>query len=176
MSSRVGAVAGAGGPKRRKKRLAPAQRAASWLTWWVLLMAFWVWFDDTLLTAELIVGAAVAALGAGLVELAQSQADSHIRMRAEWLAPAVKLPLKVARDTWLVFKVVAAKLFYGREPPSAFEEVPEPWGDDSPESATRRAVVVWLASVAPGSFALGIDPERDVMVVHRLVADGHRNA
>lgn len=174
MSSQVGAVAGAGGPKRRRKHLAPAQRIASWLVWWVLLMAFWVWFDDSLLTAELIIGAVVAALGAGLVELAQSQADSHIRLRAAWLAPAVKLPLEVVRDTWLVFEVVAAKLFRGREPPSAFVEVPEHWGDNSPESATRRAVAIWLASFAPGSFALGVDPERDVMVVHELVADRKR--
>lgn len=176
MSSRVGAVAGAGRPKRRTERLSPARRIGSWLVWWVLLMAFWVWFDDTLLAAELIVGAAVAALGATLVGLAQAQADSHIRIRVEWLAPAVKLPLKVVRDTWLVLRVVAAKLLYGRDPASAFEEVRERWGDDTPEDATRRALAVWFASFAPGSFALGIDPERDVMLVHRLVADGDRGA
>lgn len=171
MSSQVGAVAGAGGPKRRTERHPPARRIASWLVWWVLLMALWVWFDDSLLTAELIIGAAVAALGATLVGVAQSQADSHIRIRGEWLAPAVKLPVEVARQLWIVFAALAAKLFYHRDPPSEFAEVPERWGEDSPEGATRRAVVVWFASFAPNSFALGIDPERDVMVVHRLVGE-----
>lgn len=170
MSSRVGAVAGAGDPRRRKEHLPLAQRVTSWLVWWVLLMAFWVWFDDTLLTSELVVGAIVAALGASLVELAQSQADSHIRIRSEWLAPALKLPLVVARDTWIVFAALAAKLFRGRDPRSEFTEVPARWGEDGPEDAARRAVELWFASFAPNSFALGIDRDRDVMVVHHLDA------
>ena len=35
---------------------------------------------------------------------------------------------------------------------------------------TRRTLLVGGTSVAPNTFVLGIDPERDVMVVHRLVA------
>ncbi len=53
--------------------------------WWVVLMSLWVWIDDSLDAAELVVGAVVAVLGALLAELAQYQSGSHIRIRLEWL-------------------------------------------------------------------------------------------
>ena len=62
-------------------------------------------------------------------------------------------------------------LVHGEEPHSAFEELPARFGDDSPEGVTRRTLLVGGASVAPNTFALGIDSEREVMVVHRLVAE-----
>ena len=36
---------------------------------------------------------------------------------------------------------------------------------------TRRALLVGGRSVAPNSFVLGIDPDRDVMVIHQLVVN-----
>jgi hypothetical protein len=50
-------------------------------------------------------------------------------------------------------------------------DLPARYGDDSPEGVTRRVLLVWGTSVAPNTFALGVDSERDVMVVHRLVAE-----
>ena len=37
------------------------------------------------------------------------------------------------------------------------------------EARTRRALLVAGKSVAPNTFVLGLDAERDVMVVHQLV-------
>jgi multisubunit Na+/H+ antiporter MnhE subunit len=169
MSEETGAVAGAGSPRRRHQDLPLPRRVASWLVWWVLLMALWVWFDDSLLTAELIAGAIVAALGAALVELVQYQTESHVRIRSEWLGRLVQLPWEVARDTFVVFAALAVKIVRGTDPPSGFEEIPTRYGDDSFEAATRRAFLVGTTSLAPNTFALGIDRTRDVMVVHRLV-------
>jgi|GEM_PF-628397 len=164
-----GPLAGAGGPRRREEDRPLARRVGSFLVWWVLLMGFWVWADDSLLVAELLVGAAVAAMGAALVELAQHQAASRIRIRAEWLGPAVKLPIKVAADTVTVFAALASSLVTGRPPRSGFAEQPVRAGGDSAEAVTRRALIVGGSSLAPNTFALGIDCERDVMVVHHLV-------
>jgi hypothetical protein len=36
---------------------------------------------------------------------------------------------------------------------------------------TRRVLLIGGTSIAPNTFALGIDSERDVMVVHRLVPE-----
>lgn len=133
------------------------------------MMALWVWADDSLLFSELLVGAGVAALAASLVEIAQYQAGSHVRIRIEWLASAVTLPLDVARDTFIVFAALARRLVTGSLPPSGFKEVPVHAGGDSTEDVTRRALIIGGTSLAPNTFALGIDDERDVMVVHHLV-------
>jgi hypothetical protein len=41
---------------------------------------------------------------------------------------------------------------------------------------TRRALYVGGQSVAPNTFALGIDKDRDVMIVHQLVVTKGRAA
>lgn len=171
-----GPLAGAGGPRRRQRDIPAARRIGSWLVWWALLMAFWVLLDDSIQTAELLAGAAVAAMGAFLAELVQYQAATHFRMRIEWVGPALSLPLQVAKDTVVVFRALWDQLAHGRQPPSGFRELPVRYGDDSPEGMTRRVLLVGGKSVAPNTFVLGLDDERGVMVVHQLVANQGRPA
>jgi fatty acid desaturase len=84
----------------RPPRKAPfTRRAGAWLTWWVLLMSFWVILDDSIAADELLAGAGAAALAAFLAELVTYQAATRLRIRAGWLAAAFGLPGEVARDT-----------------------------------------------------------------------------
>ncbi|MGH9068179.1 MAG: Na+/H+ antiporter subunit E [Acidimicrobiales bacterium] len=167
-----GPLAGAGSPRRREEELPFVRRVGSWLVWWALLMAFWLLVDDSIALAELLAGAGAAALGAFLAELVQYQAATHFRMRIEWTVPALRLPVQVVRDTVTVFTALWRRLVHGEEPNSGFSEVPKAFGDDSPEGVTRRALLVAGISLAPNTLALGIDSDRDVMVVHRLVQGG----
>lgn len=164
-----GPLAGAGGPRRAREGVAASRRVGSWLVWWVLLMGFWVWVDDSVLLAELVVGAIVAAIGASLVEVAQYQAATHVRVRVEWLVPALALPGQVLRGTFVVFAALWRTLVGGEQPPSCFEERPVRWGDGDAGGDTRRALLLGGSSVAPDTFALGMDRDREVMVVHHLV-------
>ena len=157
-------------PRERKHELSTAQRVGSWLVWWVLMMSFWVMIDDSLDTDELLAGVGAAALAALLAELVTYQAAMRFRMRAGWLVPALHLPGQVARDMVTVYAALWRRLVHGEQPASAFLELPTPFGDDSPEGATRRTLLIGGTSVAPNTFALGIDKDTDVMVVHRLVA------
>lgn len=166
-----GPVAGAGEPRRVKQEIPKARRFGSWLVWWVLLMGLWALLDDSIQTAELLAGAAVAAMGALLAELAQYQAATHFRMRIEWTVPAFSLPLHVAKDTVLVFRALWDQLARGRPPASGFRAIPVRYGSDTPEELTRRALIVGANSLAPNTFALGLDEERDVMYVHQLVVN-----
>ena len=142
----------------------------SWLVWWILLMSFWVMIDDSVATDELLAGAGAAALGALLAELVTYQAASRFRMRIRWIVPALSLPGQVARDLVIVYAALWRRLFRGEQPPSAFAELSARFGDDSSEGVTRRTLLVGGASIAPNTFVLGIDQDRDVMVVHRLVS------
>ena len=70
----------------------------------------------------------------------------------------------------IIYHALWRRLVHGEQPPSAFVELPARYGNDTPEGMTRRTLLVGGTSVAPNTFVLGIDSERDVMVVHRLVA------
>jgi multisubunit Na+/H+ antiporter MnhE subunit len=146
-----------------------ARRAGVWLAWWVLLMSLWVIQDDSLQTDELLAGAGAAAIAATLAELAGYQASTRLRMRIEWLRPALRLPADLVRDTGIVFAALWRQLARGQAPNSGFREVPARFGGQSVEDKTRRALLVGGSSVAPNTLALGLDGERDVMVVHNLV-------
>jgi multisubunit Na+/H+ antiporter MnhE subunit len=163
----------AGEPRERKYDVSAARRVRSWFVWWILMMSFWVMIDDSISTDELLAGVGTAALAALLAELVTYQAAARFRMRIEWLVPALRLPGQVARDTATVYAALWRRLVHGEQPPSAFLELPVRFGDHSPEGVTRRTLLIGGASVAPNTFALGIDSDRDVMVVHRLVAGPH---
>jgi multisubunit Na+/H+ antiporter MnhE subunit len=155
--------------ERARSRLA-ARRIGTWLVWWVLLMSFWVILDDSVAVDELLAGAGAAALGAFLAELAAHQTRIRFRMRARWVVPALRLPADVARDTVIVLAVLWRRLARGQEPASGFRELPVSPGPDTAEGETRRALLVGARSLAPNTVVLGIDPDREVMIVHQLVA------
>lgn len=146
-----------------------ARRVGVWLAWWVLMMSLWVIVDDSIEADELLVGAGAAALAALLAELAGHQAATRLRMRMQWLGPALHLPLDVARDTSTVFVALWRQVVRRQPPRSGFRELRVPYGGQSLEDKTRRALLIGAKSLAPNTFALGLDPEQGVMVVHQLV-------
>jgi len=70
-----------------------------------------------------------------------------------------------------VFTALWRRLAHGEEPASEFRQVPVAYGSDTPEGETRRTLLVGGRSVAPNSFVLGIDGDRDVMIIHQLVVN-----
>jgi multisubunit Na+/H+ antiporter MnhE subunit len=132
-------------------------------------MAFWVWIDDSIALAELLVGAGVAALGALFAEIAQFQAGIHLRVSLEMLSGAVRLPVDIARDLAVVMSALWQKVVIGKDPASGFAGVSVRRTDNSSEGVTWRALIIAGASIAPNTIALGIDEDRDVMIVHHLV-------
>jgi multisubunit Na+/H+ antiporter MnhE subunit len=166
----------AGRRQRRQQEVHLSRRAGAWVVWWAVLMSFWVILDDSIALDELLAGAGAAALGATFAELVGYQAAARFRMRAEWLVSALGLPGQMLRDTVIVFAALWRRLARGEQPPSGFREIPGRFGDDSDEGVTRRVLLVGGRSVAPNTFVLGIDRERNVMVVHQLVVNEGKTA
>jgi multisubunit Na+/H+ antiporter MnhE subunit len=161
-----------GKPRERRPTGSAARRAATWLAWWIPLMSLWVALDDSLATDELLVGAGAAAIAALLAEAACHQAALLFHFRMAWLLPALRLPGQIAVDTVTVYRALWRKLAHGEDPHDGFaEERVEP-GEDGPAGVLRRTLIIGGRSLAPNAFALGIDTERGVMVVHRLVGQG----
>ncbi len=159
----------AGEPRQRGGPSSAASRAITWLTWWVLMMSLWVAVDDSVQFDELLAGAGAAALAAVAAEAVSYQAAVRYGIRVAWLAEAIRLPDRVARDTVTVFAALGRTLAGGGPPRGGFRELPVRYGDDSPRGVTRRVLLTGANSLAPNAFVLGIDAERDVMVVHELV-------
>lgn len=157
--------------RRGSRRDEVARRVGSWFAWWILLMSFWVVVDNSIRTDELLAGAGAAALAAFVAEVALYQAATRFRMRVEWLVPALSLPGQVASDTVVVFAALWRRLARGEQPPSGFRQVPARYGSDTAEGETRRALLIGGKSVAPNSFVLGLDAQREVMVIHQLVVN-----
>jgi multisubunit Na+/H+ antiporter MnhE subunit len=137
-------------------------------------MGLWVAVDDSIGLAELGGGAGAAALAALLTEAALHQAGTRITVRVRWLAAAWRLPGQALGDTVLVFRALARQLVRGEPPPSGFRELPVRAGGQGREAVTRRVLLVGASSLAPNTVVLDIDQERDVMVVHQLVANEGR--
>jgi multisubunit Na+/H+ antiporter MnhE subunit len=161
----------AGEPRRRGQQPEPTarHRAATWLAWWVLLMSLWVAVDDSLQFDELLAGAGAAALAALAAEVASHQAAARFKVKPGWLVQAVRLPGEVAHDTVTVFAALARTLVTRQPPDGGFSELPVAYGDDTPLGVTRRVLLTGAQSLAPNKFVLGLDAERDTMVVHQLV-------
>jgi len=134
-------------------------------------MALWIIADDSVATDELLAGAGAAALAALLAEVAGYQAATRPLLRTAWLGAALRLPVDVARDTAVVFIALSRRLAQGEVPRSAFLEVPVQFGQQTNEGAARRALLIAGRSLAPNRLALGLDAQRNVLVVHRLVPD-----
>jgi hypothetical protein len=146
-----------------------AARAGTWLAWWIVLTSFWIMIDDSLATDELLAGAGAAALGALAAEFATYHAGVRPRVRMRWLAPALRLPGQVVSDTVTVYRALWRRVVTGEQPDSAFVTEAARHGGGSPGQMTRRVLLIGGRSLAPNSFALGIDPETDTMVLHELV-------
>jgi multisubunit Na+/H+ antiporter MnhE subunit len=144
-------------------------RVATWLAWWVLLMSLWVAVDDSLQSDELLAGAGAAALAALAAEIAVHQSATRFAIRPGWLIRAFRLPGEVAHDTLTVFAALARTLVIRKPPHGAFRELPVRYGDETPLGVTRRVLLTGAYSLAPNRFVVGIDEERDTMVVHQLV-------
>jgi len=134
------------------------------------MMGLWVALDDSLAFDELLAGAGAAAIAAAIAQAACHLAGLRFRMRPGWLLPALRLPAQAVADTVAVYLVLWRKLTRGEDPSGGFAEVLVDPGEDGPAGMLRRVLIIGGRSFTPSSFVLGIDCERRVMVVHRLVA------
>jgi len=143
-------------------------------------MAFWFMLDDSPRPDELAVGAAASALAALLATVVSRKAfhatnpghsdaaAGRQAVGAGWRREAVSLPGQVLRDTALVYVALGRMVARGGPPPGGYTEISLPYGDGSTQGVVRRVLLTWARSVAPNSFVVGMDPDRDVMIVHRL--------
>jgi multisubunit Na+/H+ antiporter MnhE subunit len=141
--------------------------------WWIALGALWMVLDDTVALPELLTGAAAALLGAIAAEAVHSQKIVRVRFELRWLRHAWRPLVGLLPDTTRVLRVLLRQLLLRRRPRSGFRTVHFRGGlPDGAYDTTRRALAKTAGSFTPNSYVVGVDTERDLMLVHELDPKG----
>jgi len=141
-----------------------------WLAWWVFLFAVWMALVATDAIAEILAGIAVAAIAATGAEVVRR---SRVVQLHPWgLLPRKpwRLPLTVVKECWLLIPLLWRQLRDPQANLGAFRGIDFDAGpDDDPRAAARRAAYTALISLAPNTYVVGIDREKNNMLVHELI-------
>jgi multisubunit Na+/H+ antiporter MnhE subunit len=150
----------------------PFTRFGFLLAWTAGSMVLWLAITSTFRGSELVAGAVAAVLTAAAVEAVRERERFVFRPRLRWVRRAFRLPARVVTDTWLLTTVLVRHVSGSKRVRGAFVAVPFRYGSgDDPEDAARRALLVAGLSVAPNSVVVGVDADRDEVLVHQLVPD-----
>lgn len=158
--------------KRRRAVQTPAQRMAFWFGWWAICYALWVLLVFKTEPAEFVAGALAAALAATGAELVRARGYAPSPPRLAWSRGLIRLPRDVIMDTWRMTALLVRSLI-GREPIKGhFRIVSYRAGsEDDPRAEARRTVAVWLGTISPNTYVIGVDEEHHVVVLHQLIRD-----
>jgi hypothetical protein len=137
------------------------RRLAEPLAWWVTLYGIYLGMISTISATELSVGAAAAGAGAAAAVAARrallSAGDAgSYRPRLGWLRWLTPLPAQIVRDSARLARSGAR---------GEFAELSLPADE---RAAARRGLASLAISTSPGTYVADADPDRDVLVVHRI--------
>ena len=146
----------------------------AWVAWWVLGMALWLLLEDLATTAEDVVGAVAAAIGATMAVAALRHSGPRVAGSRAWLRHAWRPLAALVGDLPLLVVALARAVRRGERNPGRVRTI----RFTCDESADRRAAQIALATVA-GSFApssVVIAVRDDELVFHELVPRTSRRA
>lgn len=145
------------------------RRALWWSVGIVLAGSFYLLLIDTVARPEVYALAVIALVCAVAFEAAREQRFAEVAIAARWLArmwrPFASIPPDVARVT----ATALAQLVRPRSQRGVLRAVPFRHGEmEHSRDAGRRALTELAGSLAPNTIVIGIDPDRDVLLVHQL--------
>jgi multisubunit Na+/H+ antiporter MnhE subunit len=140
-------------------------RVVYWLAGTVLLFGLYLLFAGVS-AHEAVVGAASAAIAAAAVEAVRG--TEHPRFLPHWqaLTRALRLPFEIVRDTALLIRNL------GRGGDGSFVRTPVECGGDDAHGVALRTLETFYRTLPPNSIVLGIDRERNEILMH--VLEGER--
>jgi len=134
-------------------------------------MLLWLLLTSTVNASEAIGGAGASCVAATVAEMTRRRAPLRFAPRARWLVASWRIPVQIVTDTFLVYRALLWHLTGRRRVRGAQRAVPFRHGpQDDPRASARRALAIVGVSMTPNTFVIGIDPERDELLAHQLVA------
>ncbi len=143
----------------------------SFFSWWITGFLFWVLLTGIKDIPELLFGAGAAILPALL--------QNHIRAKGllfflsgtyRFNPLFLKLPLDLVKDNYVVLKaLILERVFKNRRIQGNFKYVKFPVSGSETEDAARCAAYTYSISLVPNTYVIGIDKERQKILIHELV-------
>jgi multisubunit Na+/H+ antiporter MnhE subunit len=134
-------------------------------------MLLWLLLTSTMNASEAIVGFGPSAVAATATELIRSTRAFGFRPRLRWLRLGAGLPVRIATDTVTVFGALLLHVTGRKRVRGSWKAIPFRHGrDGNARDAARRGLTTIAVTMSPNSIVVEIDPERDELVVHQLVA------
>jgi multisubunit Na+/H+ antiporter MnhE subunit len=142
--------------------IAALVRAAAFFALWVLLV-------DGVDEPNLLTGAVCALGAAALSTVVYSVREERPRLRPSMLRRFYRPLLLLVTDTIRVTSALVGKLVLRRNIQGTFRAVRYGATSADGDDLARRALTEWATSLAPNRYAIGIDRQRNILIVHELV-------
>lgn len=145
---------------------------------WILTLGlligggFYLLLIDTTLLPEVYLMLGVAITCACAFALAREQGFTEARVRPWWLLGGWRVVVKIVLDIGLLCREAVTQLVAPRDARGEFRAVRFQASKDTPQDAGRRALTEWLGSLAPNTIVVGVDAERELLLVHQLHRQG----
>lgn len=138
----------------------------------VLGGAFYLLLVDTTSSPELYVLAATAISGAIALWVSWEQKFDEAAIRPGWLLASWRVLAKIVPNILVLCAEALAQLVRPRAARGTFRAVPFRATTQTPKDAGRRALTEWIGSLAPNTIVVGVDDERNLLLVHQLHREG----
>jgi len=136
-------------------------RAVYWLTGTALLFGLYLLYAG-ISAHEAIVGAGAAAIAAAAVEAVRGAEHPRFLPHIAWLGRALRLPYQILRDNALLVRNLADG-GQGR-----FVRIPFDAGGSDAHGIAQRTLETFYRTTPPNSIVIGIDRERNEILMHVL--------
>jgi len=136
--------------------------------------AFYLVLIDTVDLPELY-GLVVVALISGIVfAVSRDREATEASISGAWLLRAWRPIVRVPADVVLVSQQLVAQLLSPRASRGELRAVPFKGGEDA-HALGRSALTESLGSFTPNTIVIGVDTERELLLVHQLRRHGERD-
>lgn len=134
---------------------------------------FYLLLIDTVTVAECAAAAVIVIAAAGIYAVVHSQGIGDAAYELRPLRRAWRVAAMLVPQCLMVCYEALAQLRTPRQSRGSFRCVRFRAGDDrDPRDLGRRALVEALGSLTPNTIVIGVDPERDLLLVHQLHRTG----
>jgi hypothetical protein len=123
---------------------------------------------DTTDLPELYVLAGVTVLAALAFAVSREERVAEGSLTASMLHGAWRALAGIPLQIGLVSLEALTQLWQRRMSRGSFRAVPFRAGPEKPRDIGRRGLAEALGSIAPNTIVIGVDPERDLLLVHQL--------
>jgi hypothetical protein len=136
---------------------------------------FYLLLIDTVSLPELYVLAGVALLATIAFGISREQGFTEAAIAVSWLLRGWRPVARVPVDVALVCRELIVRLIRRKHGPiGTFRAVPFKGGEGARDHG-RRALTELFGSLAPNTIVIGVDPDRDLLLVHQLRREGGRD-